>query len=162
MMLIDFFIIKSSADSLIPLSDLDKFITWSQQNRLPLNINKCNVSTLYRLENVITYDYTINNYIISRVISVKDLGIFIDCNMSFSLHINTITKKAFKLLGFINRNTKHFKNVNAFKNLLFSFIRFYLEFGPTACSLNYFNYKNIIENVQYKFFKLLGHTFLIC
>lgn len=162
-MLIDIFIIKSSADSLIPLSDLDKFITWSQQNRLPLNINKCNVITFSRLENVITYDYTINNYIISCVTSVKDLGIFIDCNMFFSLHINTIIKKAFKLLGFINRNTKiHFKNVNAFKILFFSFIRFYLEFGSTGCSLNYFNYKNIIENVQYKFFKLLGYTFLIC
>jgi len=59
------------------------------------------------------------------------------------------------MLGFIYRNTKEFKNINAMKLLFFSLVRSHLEFGSMIWSLKYDCYKNQIENSQNKSLKLL-------
>lgn len=64
----------------------------------------------------------------SRVSSIRDLGISLECNMSFSSHIHLIINRAFKMLGFIYRNTRHFKYKNTINVLYFSLIRSHLEF----------------------------------
>lgn len=74
----------------------------------------------------------------SRVNSIRDLGISLECNMSFSSHIHLITNRAFKMLGFIYRNTRNFKCINTINLLYFSLIRSYLEFFFIVCLSNYF------------------------
>jgi len=73
----------------------------------------------------------------TRVTSIRVLGVIIESNLSFSLHVNIVIKKAFKMLGFINRSTSNFKNINSFKTLYFSLVRFHLEFGSIVWSSNY-------------------------
>jgi len=98
---------------------LDKFIIWNRQNNLSLNINKCNVITFLCIDILISFDYTIDTCFVTKVNSIRDLGIIIDSNLSFTSHINTLIRKTFKILGFINRNTVDFKNINALKTLFF-------------------------------------------
>jgi len=93
---------------------LNKCIAWSRQNYLPLNINKCSSITFSHLDNVITYNYKIDNCSIIRITSIRNVGIIIEYNLLFSLHINTLVKKAFKISEFINRNTINFKNIILF------------------------------------------------
>lgn len=66
--------IKSQIDILILQSDLDQFLTSNRRNYLPLNINinKWNVIIFSRLDNVITYNYIIDNCTITRVTSIRD------------------------------------------------------------------------------------------
>lgn len=111
--------------------------------------------TFSRVNNIITYDYVIDNYSVTRVTSIRDLGILLNFNLDFSIHINTFIKKAFKMLGFINRSTINFKNSFTFKTLYFSLVRSHLEFGSIVWSPHYFSHISLIENVQYKFLKLL-------
>lgn len=59
------------------------------------------------------------------------------------------------MLGFNNRNTVNFKNINALKLLFFALVRSHLEFGSIVWSPSYINFINTIENVQLKFLKLL-------
>lgn len=106
-----FSIVRTPEDTLNLQSNLDRFAIWSRHDRLPLNISKCSVITFSRLDNAISYNYKIDNCVLTRVNSVRDLGIVIESNMFFSIHINTIIKKAFKMLGFINRSTNNFKNL---------------------------------------------------
>lgn len=147
--------IYSPSDALNLQANLDKFVIWTHQNSLSLNINKCNVITFSRIDNPISFDYKIDNCSVTRATSIRDLGIIIDCNLSFTTHINTITKKSFKMLGFINRNTVNFKNINALKILFFALVRSHLEFGSIVWSPYYITFINTIENVQLKFLKLL-------
>ncbi|XP_008183867.1 uncharacterized protein LOC103309652 [Acyrthosiphon pisum] len=119
--------IYSPSDALNLQANLDKFVIWTHQNRSSLNINICNVVTFSRIDNPISFDYNIDNYSITRTTSIRDLGIVIDYNLSFTTHINTITKKSFKMLGFINRNTVNFKNINALKTLFFALVRSHLD-----------------------------------
>jgi len=136
-------------------SNLDKFVEWCHVNHLPLNINKCSVIMFSRVNNIITYNYLINSFIVTRVTSIRDLGIIFNYNMDFSIHINTFIKKAFKMLDFISRNTIDYKNTNALKILYYSLVRSHLEFGSIVWSPHYFSYTSLIDNVQYKFLKLL-------
>jgi len=53
----------------------------------------------------------IDNLKLARVTFNKNLSILFDHNMFFSLHINLIVSKPFKMLGFINRNTINLKNI---------------------------------------------------
>lgn len=72
--------------------------------------------------------YKIGNSTITRVTTIKDLGILIECNMIFSLHINTFITKTFKMFDFNNRNMRNLKNINSLKTLYFSLARIHLEF----------------------------------
>jgi hypothetical protein len=89
-----FSIVRSPEDTLNLQSHLYRFAIWSCHNCLPLNISKCSVITFSRLNNGISYNYKIDNCVITRDNSVRDLGIDIESNMSFSIHINTIIKKS--------------------------------------------------------------------
>ena len=146
--------VESLSDAVNLQSNLDKLVSWSKQNCLPLNINKCSIITFTRLHKPILFNYSIDHTTLTRVNHIRDLGILLEANMSYSSHINMITNKAFKMLGFIYRNTKNFKNIISMKMLYFSLVRSHLEFGSMVWSPNYALYINQLENVQYKFLKL--------
>lgn len=85
-------------------SYLNKLVNWGKQNCLSLNINKCNIITFTRFLNYIMYNCSIYHTLISKVNSIRDLEILIDCNMSFSPNIHFFTNVRFHL-------QKHFKNI---------------------------------------------------
>ena len=121
-----------------------------------LNFSKCffiNFS-LKRVHDFI-FDYTLNDNFIVRVYKVKDLGIYFSSNMSFSLHINTVVNKALRMLGFVRRTMKPFRDVKALKILYNSYVRSSLDYCSSVwCpSVNYLIDK--IENVQKRFVKHL-------
>jgi len=62
------------------------------------------------------------------------------------------------MLGFINRNTKDFKNPMCLKNLYTSLVRSNLEFGSLIWFNNYSTYSNELKNIQYKFLKRVAYT----
>jgi len=68
-----FSIIKSPNDTSQKQSNLDKFVEWSRVNRL--YIIKCNVIYFLRLNNIITYNYKIENFTLTRVNSVRNFGL---------------------------------------------------------------------------------------
>ena len=75
-------------------SGLNEFYTWCSANILLINILKTssmlfsNTTSSANLPNII-----LNNIQIERLSSVQSLGITIDDNLKFNLHINIISKK---------------------------------------------------------------------
>ena len=63
--------------------------------------------------NHMRYNYKIFDPI-PRCDYMKDLGVTISNKMNFSLHINTIVKSAFKILGMVKRKSEYFKAINSF------------------------------------------------
>ncbi|KAJ8933971.1 hypothetical protein NQ318_004577, partial [Aromia moschata] len=87
-----------------------------------------------------------------RVDSIKDLGLTLNTKLNFQIHINNITTKALKLLGFVNRTTKEF-TLNTYKLLYCSLVRSQLEYCSVIWNPYYNNQKEQIENVQNKFLR---------
>jgi hypothetical protein len=72
----------------------------------------------------------------------------------FSININMVINKCFKMLGFILRNTREFKNVFTLKMLYCSLVRSHTEFGSIIWAQNCTD--KLFENVQYKFLKSIA------
>ena len=106
-----------------------------------------------RKTNVIEYNYNIGGVEIKRCTEFRDLGIIMDSRLSFVPHINNINCKALKMLGFVIRTTKDFKNTDCMFLLYFAYVRSILEY----CTLVWDPYYNIhisaLENIQRRFCK---------
>ncbi|KAL1446452.1 hypothetical protein WDU94_005642, partial [Cyamophila willieti] len=135
---------------------IDRLVSWCELNRMHLNIDKCHVATFHRIKNPIVYNYKICYQNLSRLRQVKDLGVVFDQDLKFTTHINNITNKGYRNLGFIMRNSKNFTSPKTFKTLYCSLVRSSLEYCSTLWSPSYSTYITQIEKIQNKFLRSLG------
>src|SRR6266516_375614 len=80
---------------------------WSEKWCMKLNVDKCKILQVKgRDENKFTYTFSKcnNSFTLEYVDHIKDLGVIIDRDLSFDLHISEKVSKAFQMLGIINRN----------------------------------------------------------
>ena len=149
--------IQSDYDCRLLQSDASLVAKWCRSWKLNLNIDKCNIITFSRKtkSKVIDYTYKLDKQPIKRVQVVKDLGVYLTHNLSFSQHINHIIKRSFQMLGFIRRICSNFDNVQTLRTLYISYVRSNLEYCSVVWSShqNYLSQK--IERVQKKFIKYM-------
>ena len=93
--------ITSPADCDLLQGDLCK---WSADWRLCLNPQKCLSFTITLKQAPILHTYHINSSSLQRLTEVGDLGITLDSNLTFSVHINRIVSKANRALGMLFRS----------------------------------------------------------
>ncbi|CAF4867365.1 unnamed protein product [Pieris macdunnoughi] len=148
--------IKSIENCVQLQQDLSRLEIYYKRNKLSLNIGKCSKITFTRKHKKIQFCYKIRDTTIKQVNLVGDLGILLDDKMSFSEHIDNITEKAYKQLGFVKRVCKSFRNIKCIKCLYFAFVRSTLEYACTVWSPTYKKYIEAIENIQIKFLKFLS------
>lgn len=133
--------------------NVDRLYVWSSINKLSFNINKCCVMSYTRKKTLTSFNYLMNNEPLKRVEEVLDLGILMDTKLYYNNHINLIVSKSLKIIGFIYRNSKEFKNVKTILMLYFSFVRSKLEYCALIWSPFYNECINKIEGVQKKLLK---------
>lgn len=84
------------------------------------------------------------------VTSIKDLGVLFNSKLDFSDHIEVITKKSFRALGFIYRSSKDFTNMSTISRLVSAFVRPVLEYCSVIWSPHVEIHINKLERVQRK------------
>lgn len=145
-----------STDDCIHLQEsLNKINNWCTKFNLPLNPQKCNVMSFTRKSIPISYDYTINNNILHRPETLRDLGVIFDKTLAFNIHINTIVSEASKTYGFIVRNSREFSNLETLKMLYCCYVRSKLEYASLVWTPHYNVHVNDLESVQRKFLKFM-------
>ncbi len=89
--------------------DINKISRWCKTWNLPLQMNKCNIMT-YTLnkDKCITFEYKINEKL-ERITEIKDLGVIMNSKLNFNEHINRIITTAFRMLGFLKRESSFLK-----------------------------------------------------
>ena len=136
-------------------SDLDRFVYWCSENFLKINVSKCKAISFYKTVNPYNTGYVINGEPVEAVEFINDLGVIFDRNLSFNLHINNITLKGLRLLGFIKRNTKYMTDTRALMCLYNCLVLSILEYCSVIWSPTYDVHKNRLERVQNKFIRYL-------
>ncbi|CAI6370620.1 unnamed protein product [Macrosiphum euphorbiae] len=126
-----FYNINSLDDGSKLQDDFDNFKAWCYNNGLQVNINKCNSISFFRTKSPLNIAYYSYNYLLPKVDSIEDLGVIFSSSLSFTAHIQSITIKASRSLGFIIRNTRDFNNIVSLKILYFSLVRSI----PEYCSI---------------------------
>ena len=137
-------------------NDLHAIKRWCDENCLPLNINKCKCMSFSRKKELIEFHYEIDNILLEKCVTFKDLGVTFDSKLSFVYHVSMVTAAAYKNLGFIIRNTKFFSDINSLKLLFNAFVRSKLEYASIVWSPGYDQHISSIEQVQRRFLKHLS------
>lgn len=115
-----------------------------------INVNKCLIHVVY-----IRYNLVIG--CISKCsTSVKDLGVWLSNDLSFTVHLDYIYKKALQVVGFIKRNSWEFNNPICIKVLYCSLVRTILEYCSVVWNPVTDLWTNELESVQNQFFLLFS------
>lgn len=138
--------------------DLCTLHEWCTTNKLSLNISKCKAINFSNKRNPTPPDYRINSIPLETVSSIKDLGIQFDSKFKFDLHIQTITAKALKMLGFVSRLTKNFKSKNPQIILYNALVKSNLEYLTPIWTPHQNCYATKLEKIQKKFTRILYYN----
>uniref|UniRef100_A0A8D8ZS18 Reverse transcriptase domain-containing protein n=1 Tax=Cacopsylla melanoneura TaxID=428564 RepID=A0A8D8ZS18_9HEMI len=148
--------VRDAGDVNLLQETLRRLHHWCCKNAMSLNLDKCKAMTLHTNKNPILASYNINNVSLSRVESIKDLGVTFEPNLKFNLHYNNIKNKSLKMLGLLYRHTQDFRNPTTLKNLYYSYVLPNLEYCCTVWSPQYETDIKFLESVQHKFLRMLA------
>jgi hypothetical protein len=134
-------------------SELEALSRWCMDNELHLNLNKCKVISFSRNRTTLRYDYELSRHILERTDSMRDLGVLLDRKLDFRSHIEELIVRAARMLGYVRRIGREFKDPYTIKTLYVSFVRSLLEYGGIIWNPYYAVHSNRIESIQKTFLK---------
>jgi hypothetical protein len=126
---------------------------WCERNGLSLNTKKCQLMRFHRIKHPVIFNYFLNGQLLACVQTVRDLGVTLDVKMSLNAHVNNITEKAMRLLGFIIRICRPFFSLYTLRVLYVSLVRSILESSSVVWNPYYAVHVAQIERVQRKFLR---------
>ena len=122
---------------------------------MDLNATKCMTKHISRKITPLQTQYSINENILEQVPIIKDLGVLITNNLSWSKHMESIVLKANITLGLIKRICREVKNINTRRILYRTLVRPKLEYASSVWSPYTIKHRMLVENVQRQAAKLI-------
>ena len=98
--------ISTREDQTILQQDLDKLASWELKWGMQFHPDKCENITITRKKKPLETNYSLRGHPLKKVSSTKYLGVTINTHLDWKEHIDKMTKKANKTLGFLRRNLK--------------------------------------------------------
>ena len=96
--------VETEDDVILLQADLNRILNWAQENNMEMNENKFELMRYGSLQNIKqNTSYQTHQKIINSNEFVRDLGINMSEDATFTRHINSITQTARKLSGWILR-----------------------------------------------------------
>lgn len=127
--------------------DIDRIASWCFTWGMELNVAKCHFVRFTKKQKPVITTYNINSIEINLSLKVKYLGVYFSHNLSWNHHIEYMTAKANRMLGFIRRNFKDCPR--EVKNTLYlTYIRPILEYASELWDPYQQYLINDIESIQ--------------
>ena len=99
--------VKSVDDCMQLQQDLHGLEKRESDWKMEFNIAKCNVLRITRRHTPLIYNYKIHGHYLDAVDSARYLGVHLSNDLHWNEHVNNITTKANKTMGFLKRNLRH-------------------------------------------------------
>ena len=149
--------IKDTSDEDILQNDIDKMNEWSDYWLMSFHPAKCKVLKIGRqvaqLTDLFNY-YTLRGHKLEVVQSEKDIGVVIDCDLSFDIHIAEKVNKATRLVNIIRKSFMYLDE-ESFLCLYKSIVRPYLEYANRVWAPRLQRQIDSVENAQRRATKLI-------
>ena len=93
-------VVMSEDDGAALQQDLDNLSSWSAASGLAFNDKKCKLQTITRKRKPICTSYEVNGSTIKSCEVERDLGVSLDCDLTWHAQVSHQAARANKLLGF--------------------------------------------------------------
>ena len=144
--------ISSNDDPPTLQHDLQQLQKLSEKWQLRFNLNKCMVMHLGRQNP--HRNYTMGAETLATTTSENDLGVYVDTELTFEKHIETVVNQANRMLGLIRRSYTYLDSQSLLK-LYTSLVRPTLEYANAAWTPILRRNQILLENVQRRTTKLI-------
>lgn len=151
-------VITSPNDHAILQDSFSQFCSWCSDWQMQINFQKTVVLSFTNSHSPSQYAYSFNNIAVPRAQTYKYLGVMFTYNMQWSHHIDYITSKALKKLGYLRRTSS--ASPKSTKLLMYkTLIRPILEYA--SCVWNPYKVCDVnkIESVQRKSVRFIFHRY---
>ena len=140
--------ITSLVDSMALQQDLNNLEVWSSNNSIQFNPAKCNIFTVARKRNPITFSYKLTSNDLVCCNEEVDLGIPITYNLKWDPHIAKIRSTPNKCLGLLKRTCYDLPDTRVRRALYLSLVKSHSSYGSQVWSPATATLKKRIEGVQ--------------
>lgn len=130
--------------------NIDKLLSWTDKWQLKFNNDKCKV--LHMGKNNLCYTYKMEGKVLASTDVEKDLGVYVDNELSFEHHITETVKKANRVVGMLSRYIEY-KDKDVMIPLFKALVRSILEYGNVTWCPHLKKFRKPIEDVQRRFTK---------
>ena len=155
---ISYIAIKNTGDCNVLQNDLDKLGEWEEKWHMEFHPDKCNVLRFSRNRKEIDHQYFLHGHQLKVVDKAKYLGITFTKNFSWNSHVDDITSKANKKLGFLRRNL-NVGSISVKEKAYKTLVRPSVEYA--SCVWNPHTQRNIqaVEMVQRRAARFVTHRY---
>ncbi|XP_046683634.1 uncharacterized protein LOC124369626 [Homalodisca vitripennis] len=94
--------VTTHQDAINLQEDLNRVEEWCLENSMALNLDKCVCITFHRTVSPIKLDYSLSGITLSRVTTVKDLGVTITSTLNWDAHVQSACSQTLRKLGLIH------------------------------------------------------------
>lgn len=136
-------------DVAILQKDLNTLAEWCRVWKMEINAEKTKLMTFSSLLNPPSNIYTLRSSIIERTPFFKYLGVIFTSDLSWNMHIEHITNKALKKLGFLKRRL-HLANSDTRLRAYISIVRATLDYASVIWHPHTTSLTDCIESIQNK------------
>ena len=143
--------VKCPNDKQILQSDVDNMLKWSNTWMLKFHPDKCVSMTIGSKS---PNRYSMGSHTLDISHCEKDLGISIDDNLKFELHITSAVNKANRVMA-IARKTFDYMDIETFRYIFKGLVRPHLEYGASLWNPHTIKMIELIENVQRRATKMV-------
>jgi hypothetical protein len=139
--------VNSISDCALLQHDLSAVENWCSTWSMSMNADKCKIVSFTKKTNPLNFDYSLCGHTLERTKEYKYLGLIVADNLSWSKHIDHVTKKAMKALYFVRRQFWQ-SGIEVKKLLCSSLVRSHLEYAAVAWDPHLKNNIKALEMVQ--------------
>ena len=145
--------ISVNKSSLICQMDLTRVMKWTEQHKLPLNVEKCSHISM---SNSMHHFRFFSGTLIEKVHIQKDLGVYVTKDLKWDIHIKKSASKALGVLFMLKRSSPRLTpsvKLNLYKSMVLPV----LLYGSVCRFANVTNTERL-ESVQKKSLKWINNT----
>ena len=114
---------RSQDDGAALQQHLYSLSSWSAASGLAFNEKKCKLQSITRKRKPISISYELNGRTIQSCEVERDLGILVDCHLTWRAQVCHQAARANKLLGYIRRNARYIRNTSTRRTLYLGLVR---------------------------------------
>ena len=141
--------LDSSESSMDLQHDLGGLRDWSIENSMMFNSSKRKSLPISKKKSPRPeFRYHLNGHLLECVPYIKDLGVTVSSDLTWTRHIEEITAKANRTLGLVQRVCNYVDDIATRRLLYCSLVRPQLEYCSCVWSPHTAKHRALIENVQ--------------